>query len=307
MALTDRARFGFAIPQIFVDGPIDMGLARAVVTRADALGYDSLWTQEQMIGRAPNLEPVALLSYVAALTARARLGVSVIVFPLRNPVELAKSLSSLDRMSGGRLTVGNGLGPAGERYTAFGVPEERRVARFNEGLAVMRALWSDAEARHEGDFWPLDGVAMEPKPVQSPLPVWFGGSHPDSLRRAVRRGDGWMGAGSSTIDSFRGRVEQLRQFLAEAGRDPATLPISKRLYIALDDDADRAERRLRDWFRVYYRSDELASRVSVWGTREHCAERIAEVLDAGAEMVLLNPVFDHQEHLEGLAEIVGLK
>ena len=300
-----RVPVGIAMPQFFQEGPTDMELLRRWVARAEELDFESLWTQEDITGDDPSLEPLTQLSYVAALTTRARLGVSVMVAPLRNPVQLAKALGSLDQMSRGRLTVGVGIGGRQNMYPAFGLTTDRRARRFVELLDVMKALWTEPQATYEGQFWQLDGVPMEPKPVQKPHPpLWFGGRHPDALRRAVRHGDGWMGAGSSTTATFLECVQQLNTFLEEAGRDPSTFPISKRVYLAVDDNEKRAEERITTWFDNRYHNAPLGAEVSVWGSAAQCAEKLAEIVDGGAEMLMLNPMFDHMEHLEQLTEEV---
>ena len=300
-----RVPVGIAMPQFFQEGPTDMEMVRQFVARAEELDFESLWTQEDITGDDPSLEPLTQLSYVAALTTRARLGVSVMVAPLRNPVQLAKALGSLDQMSHGRLTVGVGIGSRQNMYPAFGLTTDRRARRFVELLDVMKALWTKPQATYEGQFWQLDGVPMEPKPVQKPHPpLWFGGRHPDALRRAVRHGDGWMGAGSSTTATFLECVQQLNTFLEEAGRDPATFPISKRVYLAVDDNEKRAEERITTWFDNRYHNAPLGAEVSVWGSAAQCAEKLAEIVDGGAEMLMLNPMFDHMEHLEQLTEEV---
>ena len=300
-----RVPVGIAMPQFFQEGPTDMELLRRWVARAEELDFESLWTQEDITGDDPSLEPLTQLSYVAALTQRVRLGVSVMVAPLRNPVQLAKALGSLDQMSHGRLTVGVGIGGRQNMYPAFGLTTDRRARRFVELLDVMKALWTEPQATYEGQFWQLDGVPMEPKPVQKPHPpLWFGGRHPDALRRAVRHGDGWMGAGSSTTATFLECVQQLNTFLEEAGRDPATFPISKRVYLAVDDNEKRAEERITTWFDNRYHNAPLGAEVSVWGSAAQCAEKLAEIVDGGAEMLMLNPMFDHMEHLEQLTEEV---
>ena len=131
-------------------------------------------------------------------------------------------------------------------FSAFGVDRESYVARFNEGLRLMRALWTEPTVNFEGRFWQLNGAAMEPKPFQKPgPPVWFGGSHPAALGRAVRHGDGFFGAGSNSTEQFAKQVQIVRAELADQGRDPATFPIAKRVYIAVDDDAERARERMR--------------------------------------------------------------
>lgn len=292
---------GIEIPQVFFDGPVDMGHIRNFVTKAETLGYDSLWLQERIIGGFVMLEPVTQLSYVAAITTKVRLGTSVILLTLHNPVELAKSLATLDCMSGGRLTLGVGLGGGhlGSHEEIFGYTREKRVTRFTEAVQVMKLLWTEPRASFHGQFWNFDNVSMEPKPIQKPhLPIWFGGHHENALKRAVKHGSGWMGAGSSSSAAFVRESAMIRQFLAEAKRDPATFGISKRVYLAIDNDKLRAERRLREWFGRRYKNADLGPRVSIWGSRDECMDKIREIVQAGARHIVFNPMFDEMEHLE---------
>ena len=303
--MAGKISWGISIPQVFFDGPIDMPLIERWSKRAEALGFESLWTQEAITGAVPILEPVTLLSYLAAITENVRLGTSVIVAPLRNPIQLAKSLSSLDHLSKGRLIAGLGLGGNADSLAPFGISAEKRVRRFTEIIGVMKALWTQPEAHFQGEFWQLDGLKMEPKPLQKPHPpIWLGARHTNALRRAVRHGDGWMGAGSSTTESFVTAVDQTRMYLEEAGRDPGSFTISKRVYVAVDNDEDRAEGRLKEWFGKRYGNAAMASQVSVWGSTAKVTEELAKITAAGAEMVLLNPAFDDMEHLDALAEEV---
>ncbi len=296
---------GIAIPQTFARSPIDLQLVREFLSKAEMLGYESLWVQEQIISDAPILEPVTLLTYAAALTSKLRLGTSVLLPVIRNPVQLAKSLATLDQLSQGRLIVGVGIGGPHVPEAVFGVSRERRAGRFVEGLQVMKVFWTQPRATMSGEFWHFENVPMEPKSVQKPHPpLWFGARDAVALKRAVRHGDGWMGAGSSSTADFVQQVALLRRFLDEAKRDPATFPFSKRVYIALDDDRDRAEQRLREWFGMRYKNADMAPRVSVWGSRAECVDRLAELVRAGARHLLLNPVFDEIEHLELLAREV---
>jgi probable F420-dependent oxidoreductase len=296
---------GIAIPQSFADPSTDAGVIRRFLPRAEALGYEGLWVQEQIIGDAPILEPVTLLTYAAALTSKPHLGSSVLLTVIRNPVQLAKSLASLDQLSRGRLIVGVGIGGPHVPEAVFGVSSERRGRRFVEGLQVMKELWTQPRATMNGEFWRFENVAMEPKPAQKPHPpLWFGARDAVALKRAARLGNGWMGAGSSSSADFVLQAEQLRRFLEEAKRDPDEFTISKRVYIAIDDDRARAERRLRDWFGMRYKNAEMASRVSIWGNRAECIDKLGEIVRAGARHLLLNPVFDEIEHLELLASEV---
>ena len=297
-------QFAISIPQTF-EGPVDPALIRRYLARAENLGcFESAWDQEQILGGMSSLEPVDLLTYAAACTTTLRLGCAVLLTALRNPVHLAKSLSTLDNLSEGRLIVGVGLGASKGIYPAFGAQAETRVARFSEGVRLMKALWTEPKVNFDGRFWQLKDAAMEPKPVQKPHPpVWFGGGHPDALRRAVQLGDGFIGAGSSSTEQFAQQVQHLRGFLAEAGKAPESFPIGKRVYIAVDHDAERAWQALARWFQARYGRTEY-QHIAVWGSPDHCAAKLREVAQAGAGLILLTPVFDELEQMERLARDV---
>jgi len=290
------------IPQAWTTGGIDRPRIRRFLERAEALGFESAWVVEQVLGTLPCLEPVELLSWAAALTSRIRLGTAVLLTPLRSPVHLAKSLATLDQLSGGRLDVGIGLGGNPKIYAAFGISAARRVARFNEGLRLMQALWTEPRVTFAGEFWQLENAALEPKPLQRPHPpLWVGAHHPDAFRRSVAWAKGFMGAGSATTATFAKEVALLRTLLTEAGRDPGSIEIGKRVYVGVDRDRDRAGRRMAEYFGGFYGRAELAAEVSVWGSIDQVVAGLREVTAAGAELVMLNPVFDEVEQLEVLA------
>lgn len=307
-------RFGVPIPQVFLDGRADMDLVRNTLRRAEELGFDSAWVQDQLAGDVPLLESITLLAYAAAVTERLKLGVSVIVLPIRNAPTLAKMVGTIDHMSGGRVILGVGLGPvfAGDNYfQIFGAKASEALERFNESVDIMKRLWTEDKVDLDGRNYTLAGAAMEPKPVQKPHPpLWFGGQHPNALRRAVRVADGWMGAGPTTTVHFGEHVENLRRFLDEEGRDPATFPISKRVYLAVDDDAARAKTMLDEFFWRRYpwqikANPNYVADTCVWGPPAQVAEGLAEVVRLGAGMIVLNPLWDFVEQLEALAaEIV---
>jgi probable F420-dependent oxidoreductase len=305
--VTPRVRIAVGIPQTFLSGQsgsVDTGRIREYLRRAEALGFESAWVVEQVLGSIPSLEPIELLTYAAAVTERIRLGTAVLLTALRSPAHTAKSLATLDQLSHGRLIVGVGLGGNPNVYPAYGFSAERRVARFVEGLRLMRALWTQPRVTFDGSFWKLENASMEPKPVQKPHPpLWFGAHHPNALRRAVVLGAGFMGAGSSSTAVFADEMKQLGALLAGSGRDPATLDVGKRVYIAIDRDRDRAARRLAEWFGAFYGRPQLAEQVSVWGPPEECAAGLKAVVDAGARLLLLHPVFDELEQLEAFAEL----
>jgi probable F420-dependent oxidoreductase len=279
--------FAIAIPQTYSD-PAHI---QRFLRRAEELPFNAAWCIEQVIGTAPVLESVTTLTYAAAVTKRLRLGIAVLLIAQRNPIDLAKALSSLDVLSDGRLIVGVGLGASTRHYTAYGLPPEGRVARFRENLEIMKRLWTEDKVTLDGRFSRLVSIPMQPKPVQRPHPpIWFGGHAEAALRRAAELGDGYIGAGSTPMDAFLDDIKQL----------PADFPKAKRLYLALGDNLFR----LREWFGAFYHKPEMADQVAVWGSPQQIVDQIIRLRDAGVNYILLNPVFDEEAQMEQLCEHV---
>ena len=295
-------RFAISIPQYARDSRFDDRAFRAYLRRVEELGlFESAWVQEQVIGAGGSLAPLQTLAYAAACTEQVRLGCAVFVLPLHNPLHLAKAISSLDCLSHGRVEVGVATGGRGRPFVAFGVDADRPVARFNEALALMKACWTEREINFDGRLWRLQGASMEPKPVQKPHPpVWFGGSAPAGMRRAVRHGDGFMGAGSQTITQFAEQVKVVGAELSTQGREPDTFRIGKRVYVHVEDDAARGRRRLEDALTRHYGRGGWSEHILA-GPAEDCIAGLRAVADAGAEMILLNPLVDETQQLERLA------
>ena len=299
-------RLGVGLPQVFPGGKVDRNLIRDFALRAEGLGYEDLWLTDNALGGQGSIEPVTLLTYVAGFTRRIRLGVSVIILNLRNPIQLAKALASLDQLSGGRVTVGVGLGGGTAMYPAFGLSEERPVVRFTEGLRLMRALWSEERVTLNGEFWRLENATIEPKPLQKPHPpIWLGGHAPAALRRAVRLGDGWMGAGSSRNEHFFTEIEQIRGYLKESGRDESGFTLSKRVYVAVDTDAEKARERLAAGLLRQYGTSRIGEGAGVAGTASQCIEVLRSMRDAGLQHMLIHPFADSMQQLELLTNEVA--
>jgi probable F420-dependent oxidoreductase len=299
-------RFAVSIPQRFADGTFDPVRLRDYLTRAESLGFHSGWTQEAVIGPAPTLAPLELMAFAAACTERLRLGCAVIVSPLHNPIHLAQSIATLDQLSRGRIEVGVATGGRARMFSAFEVDPAHFVARFIEGLQLMKACWTEPRITFEGRFWQLDGAPVEPKPFQKPFPpLWIGGSHPQALRRALRYGNGFFGAGSSTTAQFVQQVQVLRTAMSDAQQDPSTFQIAKRVYIVIDHDATRARERVDAGLTQIYGSASLNA-VAVYGTPSACIAGLREVAEAGAELIQLHPLSDEAEQVEWLAsEVLG--
>jgi alkanesulfonate monooxygenase SsuD/methylene tetrahydromethanopterin reductase-like flavin-dependent oxidoreductase (luciferase family) len=248
-----------------------------------------------------------MLAYAAACTERLRLGVAVLVSSLHDPLQLASSITAVDRLSHGRLDVGVAPGGGRRQFAAFGVDDSTFISSFTEGLQLMKAAWSDEpRVTFDGRFRQVDDLPIQPKPVQRPHPpIWFGGQAPKALARAVRHGNAFLGAGSSTTAKFAEAVQSVRHELAEQGKDPAQFPIGKRVYLMIDDDPTRARGRvLEGLHRIYARMPGIDD-VPVSGTVDDVAAGLREVIAAGAETILLNPVggdvAEDREQMERLA------
>ena len=241
------------------------------------------------------------------MTSRIRLGASVVVLQIHSPLMVAHQWACLDYVSNGRAILGVGIGRE-HNYRQFEVAREGRVARFREELDVIRALWTEPTVSYHGRFYHLADETMAPKPVQKPhLPIWMGVGHPDAVKRAARLADGWMGSGGSRIADFAASIPVLKAALEERGRDPATFPTSKRLFMAVDERPEVARRELLRWFTDVYRNPPGTDLCGIHGTPEAVRERLEEVVAMGANHLLLNPVSNHAEQVEALAEVVGLK
>ena len=299
-------RFAVAIPQFYSDGEFDPAAFQYYLGRAEELGFESAWTQEQMLGTWNQLAPIETMTYAAACTRRLRLGCVVFVSTLYSPVHLAKSLSTLDQLSRGRIEVGVGTGGRDRPFGAFGVDPRRYVARFTEGIELMKALWTQPRVTFDGEFWRLQDEAMEPKPFQKPYPpLWFGAASEPALRRAVRRGDGFFGAGAAPTARFAEQVTVVRAAVAEAGRPADSFPIAKRVYITIDDHADRARERMNAALtELYGRRVEAIEAAAVTGTAADCVRGLRQVAEAGAELILCTALFDQAEQMEQLAAAV---
>jgi probable F420-dependent oxidoreductase len=299
-------RFAISIPQFYADGEFDPAAFRSYFARAEELGFHSAWAQETMLGSKPQFGPVEAMTYAAACTQRLRLGCAVFISTLYSPVHLAKSLSTLDQLSRGRIEIGVGTGGPGRQFAAFGADPQRYVARFTEGLALMKTLWTDSRVTFDGEFWQLTDAPMEPKPFQKPFPpVWVGGSAPTALRRAVRLGNGFFGAGSTPTAKFADQVQIVREALNESGRPVRDFPIAKRVYVAVDEDAGRARKRMNaELERLYGFRSEGIEAAAVAGAPADCARELQKVAEAGAEVMLFTPMFEPAAQAERLAASV---
>ncbi len=305
MSLKDSVAVGMSLPHRSLM-PIDMATVRRVAERAEALGFSDLWVTENTLDHVFSFDPGLILTYAAAVTTRIRLGVAVVVLPVHNPSHVAHQFATLDYVSNGRAILGLGLGRE-HHYAEFQIPKAHRLRRFREGVEIIKALWTQPQVDYPGSIHSLEGAGMVIKPLQKPHPpLWLGGNHPDAVRRAATLGDGWMAAGGSTTAEFGKSVQILRTELEKRGRNPATYPISKRVFLSVAERPDVAKAELDRWFSIVYRRPGGADAGDIYGTPAQVREQLEALVEAGANHLLVNPVGRYVEQVEALAEVVGL-
>jgi len=183
----------------------------------ERLNFDSLWVSERVAGHSP--DPVVAMAFAAGRTTRLKFGMSVMVLPGRNPVLVAQSMASLDRMSNGRLLPAFGLGaPNLAEHQAFGVDRKERAPWFDEALPLIRRLWTEESVDHHGPRFQIDDVRVRPRPIQEPLDVWLGGAAPSELRRIGRLADGWLPSFCGPEDVAEG-MKLVKKTAAEHDRE----------------------------------------------------------------------------------------
>jgi probable F420-dependent oxidoreductase len=224
-----------------------------IARAAEAAGFESIWLPDHLVfptripsqypysedgnsgfpPSTPLFDPWVALSYVASATSTLRLGTHVYVLPLRHPFVTARSLVTLDRLSGGRVILGAGVGWLEPEYTVAGQDFHTRGQRMDEIIPLLRRLWSEPEIEHRGDHYSFDPVTFEPKPLQKPcIPIHIGGASAAALRRAGRLGDGYIDIGSKTVDDLAGRLAEIEHHRHEAGRSgtPFEVTVSHDLF-----------------------------------------------------------------------------
>jgi probable F420-dependent oxidoreductase len=235
-------KFGLAFASsIAIDGEA----ALDICSRAEAVGFESIWGGEHVIlpttiesrypytsdGKIPAEpdtpipDPLIWLAFAAAAAPTLRLGTCILIVPQRNPVVLAKELATLDRLSGGRVELGIGVGWLKEEFDALGVPWDRRGARNDEYIAAMRALWAGPHAEFHGEFVDFAPVTCSPRPVQTSIPILVGGDTEAAIQRAVRLADGYF-PGEGDAERLGALIARLRTAADKSGRDPNSIEIN---------------------------------------------------------------------------------
>jgi len=288
-------QFGIMLPHASDDTSPE-SLA-AVARAAEEMGFSSLWVADHIvvpdtpeyISRRNFFEPLTVLSYMAAITQRIRLGTSILVLPYRNPIVTAKIIATLDVLSQARLILGVGPGGVEPEFKALGVKKNERGKLTDEYLDIMKTLWREEKPSFHGRYHNFDDIRFEPKPKQTPHPpIWVGGNRLAAIRRAVEQGDGWNPV-RKPIAELRQDVDTLHRLAQDKGRDG-------QLTVALTTGLRLSESDLPQ-----------EGRVSLQGSLAQVIEDLHGYARIGVSHIILNFGSDALETLksmERLAELV---
>ena len=277
--------------------------------RVEQLGYESIWVWDHILLGVdpyfPILDSLSILTAVAARTERIRLGTGVLVLPARNPVLLAKQLSSIDQISNGRLTLGLASGWYKREFDAIGVPFNKRGNIMDQNLDILTRLWQEDSVTGSYPPYELAEAVMSPKPVQKPRPpILIGGYVDRVLKRAGVVGDGWL-TYYYTVEGFAKSWDKVRQFAEEAGKDPDTLRSINQLPIYIGKSRDDVKDLMQEWLTTEWDfagwSDSTTDS-AVLGTVDDCVEQLLAHLDAGVQQITLVPYRFDMEQIEQIAE-----
>jgi probable F420-dependent oxidoreductase len=256
-------KFGVAFANI---GPMTLPEGAAAIGQtAEAAGFDSLWTVEHVLvpvgyqsaypysptGKMPGGEdfdipdPLIWLTYVAACTSTIRLGTGILILPQRNPVVVAKEIATLDRLSGGRVELGIGVGWLEEEFDALGIPFADRGKRTDDHVAVLRALWAEGPASYSSEYTTFGDAYSRPRPTQANIPIVIGGHSKAAARRAGRIGDGFF-PGRGSHEELAELLAVMRATAVEHGRDPDAIEVTASGEGALGSGALDEVKRLAD-------------------------------------------------------------
>jgi alkanesulfonate monooxygenase SsuD/methylene tetrahydromethanopterin reductase-like flavin-dependent oxidoreductase (luciferase family) len=293
---------GIHVPSASVD-PLDSGASYAeFFQQVEALGLDAVWTEDRLFHNAHLLDSLVLLAWAAANTRRLQLGTAVLLLNVRHAAVVARQVSTLQHLAGGRLALGVSLGGRPNEYEAVGVPMARRVAVLRESIAVLRRLLTGEPAAHRGRFFQLQDATVRPA---AEVPIYMGGRAEGALRRAGELADGWIMGPFGAVQEFRQAWRIVQEAARAAGKDPDALVAGRLLYVAVDDDRGRARDLLRRFLHGYYGPTFDVDQHAIFGPPEAVAGRLREQVDAGITQLMLGVPTLELGHLRRLAEQVA--
>ena len=285
--------FGVSLPNI---GMHDPNAIRLVAEQAEAGGLDSVWAADHVVlptkttspypyhvdgeflipPGMPFMDQFTCLSYVAGFTTRVKLGTAVNLLPLRHPLAVAKTVATIDVLSGGRTILGVAAGWLAEEFSALGLEFKSRGKMLDEGLDALREIWTQPDASFDGEFYRFSNVAAYPQPVQKPYPpIWVGGHTKPVMRRAAMVGDMWLPPLFQTTPAdLAQRHADVREMAEEAGREPGTVGLALRVLVDLREEPDQSG---------------TETRGALLGPPERVAETLASYIEVGVQHFVLLP------------------
>ncbi len=303
--------FGAHLPLMDFGGhPYTLEHLIAYAETANRLGFTALSVNDHMVFSVPWLDGPTALAAVLAHSGTMTLATTVALPVVRGPVQLAKALGAIDRLSGGRTMVAVGPGSSPRDYETVGIDFEERWGRLDEAIQVLRVLWGGEGESFVGRFYSTEGIDLRPRPAQGMgPPIWVGSwGSAVGLRRTARLGDGWLASAyNTTPGDFADAWERLQGYLAELGKDPATFPNGlATMWFHLTDDEAEAERVLQERLVPTIRRPEeiLRDRIPV-GPAEPFVEKLLAYRDAGVQRVFIWPMTDEVDQLERFSEMVA--
>ena len=292
-------RIGY-MPGAFPARDEGVNFFRSLIRLGEERGYDSLWLSDRLVGERLALEPIVALSMVAAYSEKMKFGTSVLQLPIRNPVVLAKELATLDYLSNGRCLPAIGLGQENPlEYEACGVSQKDKGRRTDESIKVMRRLWQEDDVTHEGEFYSLHNVTINPKPVQTGgLPLWIGGRSRAAQQRVGRIGDGWL-VSAATPQEIEDGVQVVFATASEFGREIEPDHIGALVTYNLASSREEAEEAaqahvLRNRPEVHF------TEYSALGTPDQVKDVLQSYIQAGAPKLVVRPACAPQETISQL-------
>lgn len=270
------------------------------IDKAEAWGIDSVWLSDHLMGPRPEVAIVPMMAAIAARTKRLKFGPSVMMLPLRHPIAVAREIATLDFLSDGRMIMAVGLGADEHEAAAFNVPLKSRGAMTDEGIRILRKLWSEPVVSHHGKYYHFDNVTITPRPTKK-LDLWVGGRSDHALRRVARLSDGWF-ASFVTPQEFAEGVAKITLFAKEYGRENEEIEAGSIVFCHVDPDGHKARRDFAAFFAGNpRRPPEMMLERSAVGTPDECREMLQRYLDHGLTKYALWPACPPQHLLQQLA------
>ncbi len=256
---------------------------------AEAAGLDSLWLSDHIVTLNPTLDITCVFAMIAGRTSRLKMGPSVFTLPARHPVQVAKTYATLDYLSNGRMVMAVGSGNDTRDLVACGVPPQARGRRLEEGIEILRKLWTESNVTHHGEFYHFEDVTIEPKPKKGSLDIWIGGKSDAILKRVVRLGDGWFPALTSPAE-FQRDMEKLKMYGEEYGRviDPREAGVL--LFTHVCDDRAAAMKTVEPFFQGLRVDPKKIMQRSLIGSAQECIEQIERFVEIGCDKFVLRPI-----------------